>query len=109
MICPREPPIARRMPISFERWTTDTTSTLAMPAATERPTKRRIIWLENFCAFRPRKNWLFDLIQLSASSPVCAAIDCAISSAANGSTTVRSMLDTPPIRLSRFCAVDIRV
>ena len=33
-------PMARRMPISCERWMTETTSTLAMPKATDRPTKQ---------------------------------------------------------------------
>ncbi len=41
-ICPCDVPMARRMPMSFDRWMTDTTSTLAMPNATDRPTKRRI-------------------------------------------------------------------
>lgn len=34
--------MARRMPISRDFCTTDTTSTLAMPKATDSPTKKRI-------------------------------------------------------------------
>ena len=52
---PREVPIARRMPISLDFWITDTTSTLAMPSATVRPTKTRISVLVRICAAHRRE------------------------------------------------------
>ncbi len=41
-ICPRVAPMARRMPMSLDRWITETTSTAAMPKATDSATNRRI-------------------------------------------------------------------
>ena len=68
--------------MSFERWMTETTSTLAMPKATDRPTNTRISVLEVCWAFTAVKNWALVLIQLSASTPVAACTACAIVSAA---------------------------
>ena len=45
-------PIARRMPISLPRWTTETTSTLAMPKATESAMKKRMTLLDTRCEVR---------------------------------------------------------
>ncbi len=53
------------MPISFDFWTTDTTSTLAMPSATVMPTKTRISVLARICAAIALKNCALVLIQLS--------------------------------------------
>ena len=47
--------MARRMPISFERWITETTSTAAIPKATERPTNSRINVLEVSAPHRGEK------------------------------------------------------
>ena len=49
-------PVARRMPISFDFCTTDTTSTLAIPSATVKPTKIRISVLARICAAIAVKN-----------------------------------------------------
>ena len=73
-------PMARRMPISFDRWITETTSTLAMPNATDRPTKMRISVFEVCCALTAVKNCALVLIQLSASTPVAACDPLARSS-----------------------------
>ena len=73
-IWPREAPIARRMPISFDFCTTETISTAAMPNATARPTKKRIAVLATICALIARKSCALVLIQLSASTPVPARI-----------------------------------
>ena len=61
----RAVPIARRMPISFDFCTTDTTSTLAMPSATVIPTKIRMRVLARICADIALKNCALVLIQLS--------------------------------------------
>ena len=81
-ICPCEIPIARRMPISRDFCTTTTTNTLAMPKATESPTKKRIAVLAVVCALIAVKNWALFLIQLSASTPVAAVMRWAMTSAA---------------------------
>ena len=75
-------PIARRMPISRDFCTTTTTSTLAMPKATDSPTKKRIAVFAVFCALTAAKNWALVLIQLSACTPVAAVIRWAMASAA---------------------------
>ena len=74
MICPRVTPMARRMPISLRFCTTETNSTLAMPNATESPTKNRIAVLAVICALTALKNCALVAIQLSASTPVAAVI-----------------------------------
>ncbi len=98
-------PIARRIPISFDVCTTDTTSTLAMPSATVIPTKMRISVLARICAAIAVKNCALVRIQLSTCRSWVARIDCAIVSAANGSRTLTSRLVAPPGRSSRLCAV----
>ena len=73
-ICACVAPMARRMPISLPRWMTDTTSTLAMPKATESATKKRMTLLDTRCAVSAVTNWALVLIQLSAVSPVSPAM-----------------------------------
>ena len=82
MICTCEIPIARRIPISRDFCTTTTAITLAMPNATDRPTKNRIAVFAVVCALTAVKNWAFVMIQLSASTPVAAVMRSAIESAA---------------------------
>ncbi len=74
--------MARRMPISLERWITETISTAAMPKATDRATNTRISVFEFFCAWTAVKNCALVLIQLSASTGVDARICRATVSAA---------------------------
>ena len=62
--------MARRMPISRERCTTETTSTLAMPKPTDKPTKKRIAVLAVVWARTAVKNCSLVFIQLSACKPV---------------------------------------
>ena len=81
-ICPGEAPIARRMPISRDFCTTETISTAAMPRAIASATKKRMAVFATRCALIAVKNWLLVLIQLSASTPLAAAIAFATSSAA---------------------------
>ncbi len=73
-ICACVAPMARRMPISLLRWITDTTSTLAMPKATERAMKKRITLLDTRCEVSAVTNWALVLIQKSAVSPVSPAM-----------------------------------
>jgi hypothetical protein len=75
-------PIARRMPISRDFCTTDTTSTLAMPIATDSATNSRISRFEFCCALTAVKNCALVLIQLSAGTPVAAVMRSASCSAA---------------------------
>ena len=62
--------MARKMPISRERCTTDTINTLAMPKPTDSATKNRMAVLAVVCAFTAVKNCSLVLIQLSACKPV---------------------------------------
>ncbi len=55
--------MARKMPMSFERWNTDTTRTLPMPKATDSATNARIRVFDECCAFTAVKNWASVLIQ----------------------------------------------
>ncbi len=67
-------PMARRMPISRWRCTTDTTSTLAMPSATATVTKARIMRLEALWLRSAVTNWPLAACQLSAISPVARRV-----------------------------------
>ena len=69
------------MPISLDFCTTETTSTLAMPSAAVRPTKKRMKLFDSVCADIAVKNWALVRIQLSACRCVCAVICCATVSA----------------------------
>jgi len=100
----REAPIARRMPISRDFCTTETTSTDEIPKATAMATKNWIIAEEPLCPRRPTSNSALVFIQLSAVRPVRAAMVFATASALKRSSTVRSMFVTPPARSSRVCA-----
>ena len=60
--------------MSFDRWMTETTSTLAIPNATDRPTNRRISVLAISCALTAVKNCALVLIQLSALN-ACRRLD----------------------------------
>ena len=68
--------------MSFERWMTETTSTAAMPKATDSATNMRISVFEVSCACTAVKNCALVLIQLSASTSLAAWICWAMSSAA---------------------------
>ena len=81
MIRARLVPIARRMPISFCFCTTDTTSTLAMPSATTRITKNRIVPVLMFWLRIAASSCALVVIQLSASSPVSRSMRAATASA----------------------------
>ena len=64
--------------MSFDRWITDTTSTAAMPKATDSATKIRIRVFEVFCACTAVKNCALVAIQLSASTSFAALMRWAI-------------------------------
>ena len=70
------------MPISRDFCTTTTASTLAMPKATDRPTKKRMALFDVLCAAMAVNSSALVLIQLSACTPVAAVMRCATTSAA---------------------------
>ena len=92
----RVAPIARRMPISRVRCTTLTASTLAIPKATDSPTKKRISALDSDCERSAFSNCALVLIQLSDFSPVSAAMRVEMCCASKMSRTVRSISVAPP-------------
>ena len=93
------------MPISRRFWTTQTTSTLAMPTATISATNVRIVPVEMSCALIAASSCSFVRIHDSTVSPVCASSLRASASAPNRSATLRSICEAPPGSASSVCAV----
>ena len=67
--------------------------------------KKRMTLLDTRCEVSAVTNWALVLIHESAVSPVSPAMRRARRSARSRSCSARSMLDTPPTRSSRLCAV----